>query len=179
MKFEDLMSTIVNSDPERWNQISDGPLYKDQFISSTSAKGNELMTDAHTNVAVYKDDLDISIAWGLDAHDSWFDKEKTVLTFDLNKRFADQKVHTIIVDVFWRGSLVEREYVLAVDGYRAYLPLPTGKKVAGDGAESATYKDVFNASEIPFARFMHNLVHHVGMTFDEYMSQAGLEIVDN
>ncbi|ABH00226.1 MULTISPECIES: hypothetical protein [Rhodococcus] len=73
MKLDELRKMIRETTTEDWNHIhcwggGAGPSYRDRTVTAlvgkTDAIENEV--ESHGNVAILRDDLDISIAWGLD-----------------------------------------------------------------------------------------------------------------
>lgn len=125
MRLDELQTTIANSHPDEWQRINSiGPTYRDRFSSWSSPANNTsgIEHDAHREVAVYRPDIDLTIAYGMSEglHDH-------NLKFAWSENFADSKVHEIsIVDIFWRGSLVDRLNYVYVDGGRAILPIGGG-----------------------------------------------------
>ena len=107
MRLDELQTTIANSHPDEWQRIkSTGPTYRDRFSSRSSPANNTsgIDHDSHVEVAVYRPDIDLTIAYGMSEglHDH-------NLKFAWSENFADSKVREIsIVDIFWRGSLVDR-----------------------------------------------------------------------
>lgn len=87
----------------------------ERFEAGVSGGSRWLDVESHTYLAVYKDEVDLRLAWGMTA-----DKE---LTFD-GWDFPDRSIERQHVDGFWRGSLITRWPVLSVDGYRCFLPSP-------------------------------------------------------
>lgn len=126
MDYEELRKTISESDASEWHWINrQGPTYRNRF-SSWSSPANDtsgIDTDSHSSVAVYKPDIDLTIAYGM--RESLHHNEK--LNFEWSEAFADSKISEIsIADVFWRGSLVDRVNFVYVDGGRCILPLGEG-----------------------------------------------------
>jgi hypothetical protein len=117
-----------------------------------------LETESHHYLAVYETDVDLRLAWGLLIDDD--------LVYD-GWVFPNRAISRVLVDAFWRGSLVARWSVLDVDGHRCYLP--EVRRGDGDaGGWTAT------ADEIALARLLHEVVRQSGSEFDNYLGRANI-----
>ena len=164
MDFAQLRETITTSDPSEWHRITNqGPTYRDRFSSwSSPANGTSgIDVDNHSYVAVYKPDIDLTIAYGMS--ESSRDQE---LSFKWSDAFPDKKIHEIsIADVFWRGSLVDRVNFVHVDGGRCILPL-------GDGHQGLR----ITRYDYAVARLLDEL--EGGNRFEEYYGRVAFEVTD-
>lgn len=65
---QDVLNTITRSMPTEWHVVTNGglgPAYHDRFGRVTDGDGtNWLDHDAHYGQAVYRDDVQLTIAWG-------------------------------------------------------------------------------------------------------------------
>lgn len=113
MHLNDLRDTIINSRPDDWTAVSDGPLYLGRISPSYGAGGASIVVDSHYRLAIYNEDVDLRLAWGLVA--------ATGLSYP-NLKWPDPTINRIYVDAFWGGALVARWTLLDVDGHRCYLP---------------------------------------------------------
>jgi hypothetical protein len=127
LNFNELRRTIINSDSSEWHRILRlGPTYRDRFgsWSSPSEGTSGIDTDSHSIVVVYKPDIDLTIAYGMSES---MHSSRDELTFKWSEAFPDKSIREIsLVDVFWRGSLVDRVNYAYVDGARGILPLGEG-----------------------------------------------------
>jgi hypothetical protein len=128
--LDEVRQQIVDSGVDDWNVIvcwgaNSGPSYLDQLSIWKGGGGDRwgLEVNSHTIRGVYKPDVALGIACGLDFMPN-SDGEAEKLSFDWAQRFADKTVTGSWVDVFWDGSLVDRELVYNADGGRALLPAP-------------------------------------------------------
>jgi hypothetical protein len=131
------------------------------IIESTADNWNVVAVDErddHQRIAVYKADLSVAIAWGLqhlaDFQEGW------VAEFD------DPHASSEFVDVLYNGVPVDRELRVIVDGGRAGLPVPK----PGDDARSVE-------------RWPYELLRVVqemsgGWDYDDYVRRARLTVVD-
>lgn len=81
MRLDELMNTIVRSDPSDWNHIAcwgagSSPSYRDKFSFYEIYGGtkNVLHHEAHSSVAVYRPNVSITIAFGLRINDDFKEK---------------------------------------------------------------------------------------------------------
>jgi hypothetical protein len=121
-----------SSTREDWNKITCwghgcGPSYRYGMGSERTRDGGiETEVRAHANIAVLIDDVDISIAWGYDPDESLSSDRGPELDFsDFLPSLPDKTVHRMYADVFYSGSLVDRELLVVADGGRYYVPIPT------------------------------------------------------
>jgi hypothetical protein len=125
MTFDELRALIANSRPADWHRIkSAGPTYRDRFGSWSSPANNTsgVDHDSHGELAVYRPDIDLTIAYGMP--ESQHDRD---LKFEWSENFPDSKIREIsLADIFWRGSLVDRVNSVYVDGGRGIVPIGGG-----------------------------------------------------
>lgn len=163
MTFDELRETILSSQPSDWRRIAKlGPTYRDRFGAWTGPDDRSgIDHDSHPEVAVYRPDIDLTIAYGMP--ESQHDRN---LAFGWSKSFPDSEIRAIsIVDFFWRGSLVDRVNYVYVDGARAVLPLGNGHQ----GLEITRY-------ELAVARLLDRLSDR--SDFDRYFGQVPYELQD-
>lgn len=128
MTLTDLIDAFVSSSKNDWQQIStwgygSGPSYKDQFQFSEIDNGNDnvLHHKEHSNVASFKPNLSITIAWGLMMGD---ENDVVNRTWARNNANPDPgKGHYL--DFFYNNALVLRTSYCSVDGGRCKIPFPT------------------------------------------------------
>jgi hypothetical protein len=118
MTLDELLETVARSNRSDWRMEScwgarSGPSYRDHFSEGLDG---EVVVDSHSNIAAYKPDLSITIAWGLDCSDN-FGEEWT-------KNFTTPEASSSYLDFFYNNALVFRDVFVTVDGARARLPVP-------------------------------------------------------
>lgn len=125
MTFDELRTLIANSHARDWQRIKQtGPTYRDRFGAwSSPADGTSgLDHDTHAELAVYRPDIDLTIAYGMPQS-----QHGHSLTFKWSEAFPDSEIREIsIADIFWRGSLVDRVNYVYVDGGRGIVPIGGG-----------------------------------------------------
>lgn len=122
MNLRDLMKTIVESDETDWHKINcwgagSGPSYKHRLEVSTGPGDRwDLDVPSHGEIAVFKPDVSITMAWGFPSNDDYQE--------EWTQSFPDEKAKSDLVDIFYNNALVFRDRYVVVDGGRAYLPIP-------------------------------------------------------
>lgn len=164
MTLDELQTLIADSTPRDWSRIKKlGPTYRDRFGSwSSPAHGTSGVThDSHTEVAVYRPDIDLTVAYGMP--ESQHDRD---LSFEWSKNFPDSQIREIsIADFFWRGSLVDRVNFVYVDGGRGIVPLGAGHQ----GLRITQY-------DLAVARLLSGITDY--QEFDRYYSSVPYELQD-
>lgn len=183
MKLADIWDTITRSTRADWNHIPcwgamSGPSFHDSFETTSSSRGLETGVESHGNVAIYREDVNLSIAWGIDVDDRFWRTHKTKLNYDFQKNFMNDDVTRCFADVFWAGSLVDREILVAVDSGRTLLPAPRGYLVSGESHEdTAVWGDKVTSREVAFARLVDSL-EGGGGEFSSNLRRAGFAVID-
>ncbi|WP_125079865.1 hypothetical protein [Mycobacterium sp. P7213] len=164
MNFDELRALVANSGPADWQRVrSAGPTYRDRFGSWSSPANNTsgIDHDSHAELAVYRPDIDVTIAYGMP--ESRYDRD---LTFRWSEAFADSQIREIsLADIFWRGSVVDRINYVYVDGGRGIVPLGGGHQ----GLEITQY-------ELAVVRLISGISDY--RQFDRYYSAVPFELQD-
>lgn len=165
MDLNELRATISDSDASEWHRIvRQGPTYRDRFGSWTGPGDSwGIETDSHGEVAVYKPDIDLTIAYGMadSQHAS-----PGGLSFKWSESFPDKEIREIsLADVFWHGSLVDRVNYVYADGGQVVLPLGAGHQ----GLRVTRY-------DYSVARLLDELSGRG--EFERYYNQVPYELVD-
>ena len=162
MTLDELRTLVSGSASHDWSRIlKSGPTYRDRFggWSNPYDGTSGLDHDAHPELAVYRPDIDLTIAYGMT--ESQHDRD---LTFQWSQRFPDSEIRQIsLVDFFWRGSLVDRLNYVYVDGARGILPLGGGHQ----GLAITQY-------ELAVARLLSDISGY--REFDRYYSPVPFEL---
>lgn len=149
MNYHELMDRVTQATAEHWVGVD---------IDATA--------DGHESLAVLKEDVAISVAWGAPhmQGESW-DHEPW------SHVFPDRKVRGYYADVRWHGQPLYRALVLSVDGGRAYLPAgrPVTEPDKGIVGMRAT------VVEAALARLVDELSHGHS-EFDSYLRQANISV---
>lgn len=171
MTRDELLKMIKTSSPRQWRQITEGPTYRGFFVESGAygePAGVRYLEHPHT--AVFEDDVDLTVAWGLDPTSAI---DSGTLDFGFPNNFPDPDASEDLADFFYRGALIHRERLLSVDGNRALLPICMQRASRADKKKL----EFFTTSESrDVARLVHSFTHPAD--FDEYLSRAGILIED-
>lgn len=173
MNLQEMINKIL-SDPIRdWNVIvcwgaGSGPSYHNKFtvwsggFDDSDAQNIEI--DSHSHVVSLKSDLSIGMEWGITHNDNFVE--------EWANKFPDKKATSHFIDFFYNGMLVHRDVYVSVDGGRCEIPLPE-VEYNGDGS----------IKKLTITRNEYNLFEHINKLFatsyfDQYISNAGIEIID-
>ena len=171
MRYDEVRKLITGSSPDDWAVIEgEGNIYLHQLEEVSSGGQRWLEAESHAHLALYKDDIDLRLAWGM--------THTTGLAFE-GWDFPDRSINRLLVDGFWRGSFVTRWPVLTVDGDRCYLPYPL-PAVAAAGAAAGQHfvtGSRVKASEVALARLLQQLAGREDREFDVYLRRTGAVIV--
>ncbi|MER0429890.1 hypothetical protein [Streptomyces microflavus] len=178
MRLADIRTIIEQSTSADWHHIAcwgsgAEPSFHDKWERRGTLGGDELGKwaldlDSHGNTLVNRENVALTIAWGITA--------KKGMTPEWNTFTDDGPVDYQLGDIFWNGVLVDRYYLVAVDGGRAILPLPRPIYERREGKVAVAHCEVARFHRA-FARLVHNA--EPGEDFEEYYSKAGFVTVDN
>lgn len=115
MELHELRQAIIDSEASHWHSVTVGPYFTD------APDIDEDTVEQHDELLVLKSNIDITIQHGLRARGQDHVTKTTQLWEEAF--FADPSARVYFVDVFYRGSLVDRDSVVSVDGGRALIPL--------------------------------------------------------
>lgn len=164
MRLDELRTLVSESTERDWYRIEKaGPTYRDRFESWSSPADNTsgVEHDSQTEVAVYRPDVDLTIAYGM--IENRHDRDPA---FGWADSFPDSSIREIqLIDFFWRGSLVDRLNYVYVDGARGILPLGGGHQ----GLLVTRY-------EVTVARLLSDIGNHT--EFDRYYGLVPFELRD-
>jgi hypothetical protein len=172
MTFEEVIETITTSEPDEWWSeacwgANSGPSYhyQPEFWELIDGDTNVLKVNAHSNVAAYKLDVSITMAWGLKLLDNF--KEEWA------NKFPDPSASSRYLDIFYNNALIFREVYVTVDCGRAKLPLPDRKW--------DEKKEKIVALNVPTRRCrlikLVDSLEYISQ-FDDYFKRAGFTVVD-
>lgn len=179
MRLEDIHNTIEHSTSADWNRIGcwgggSGPSFHNKWERWGTLGGEglddkwTLTHEEHGNILVYREDVALTIAWGIVT-----DKG---MTPDWNTFADDSPLEYQVGDIFWNGNLVDRHYLTAVDGGRVILPLPMPVFERPDGKSALARYEVTRFHRA-FARLIDRA--EPSEDFDRYYTDAGFVTVDN
>ena len=164
MTLHELLNIIASSKPEDWNYFpcwgaNSGPSYHNRFTSYNKREDQShvLLTASQSEVASYKPDVSITIAWGLTADDD--------LQMAWANKLADPKATSHLVDVFYNNALVYRDYYVRIGHETPYLPMTRTQddlRVAQGYYSFIKIVSSFHSSE-----------------FEKYFHLAGLKLTDD
>lgn len=170
MKLDEIRKTVTTSAAADWETLGHGPTYLTWPMDSSSGDAHWTEHAEPAHLAVYKADVSLRIAWGVEVDDD--------LKFE-GITFPDKAISRFTADAFWKGSLVARWYMLLVDGGRCYLPDVKGSLAdTGDGPlDREIVGWTATASDTALAKLLNDLVSRADGEFDSYLKRSGIEVV--
>jgi hypothetical protein len=183
VKFNDLRGVVQGSVANDWHKIdSVGPTYRERWHTWTGYSDGEatngLSVDSHYAHAVYKHDVNLSLTWGMDrSWDPMSGRPDRDDSFDWSKGNPDPSVGVFFADIFWGGTLVDREFLIHVDGGRGVVPLGTTRRKPGASFTGRSPSDFYESCtmwERDFAELIDTL--DGGSEFDRYFGVTGYVI---
>ena len=124
----------------------------EEILSSTSS--SDWVIEEELGAYTYKQDVLLRIQkHPIDYHTDKFSGEEWATTMH-----ADSEAYRVVYDVFYGESFIETKQFVAVDGCRAFLPMPTF------GTKVIPYRDYL------FAKIV------APDTLDEYINRSGLTV---
>lgn len=155
MRVYDVRNLIDQSVVDDWEYVqTETTIFRQQVVTSGgSGEGTQIETREHYSIAVYQEDVSLTLAWGLDYRggESWEESA-------WKHAFPDPKVYGYFADVQWNGVVIERHLLLSVDGGRYVLPSGRPQTKQSVGADWPTLIG-YTASphEAHVARLVHSL----------------------
>jgi hypothetical protein len=150
-----LKSTVLQSNN------SAAPSVPEIINTVTSSNGSDWTYFENRSLYVYNDNPDITILHQENTesekefHESW------------TRNFPDPVAYRAIHQIFYRTTIVAEEFLVAVDGYRMYIPLP---KTAMDLKISM--------KQYKFGKLINHFIP-LGERYDEYLRRAGITTSNN
>ncbi|WP_330444195.1 hypothetical protein [Flavobacterium sp. C4GT6] len=168
MTLNELIELFITSDKSDWNQIStwgygSGPSYKNQFEFSeiNNNEENVLTHKEHSNVASFKKNLSITIAWGLKSGDEDSVIDRPWATNNPNPSPGIPKY----LDFFYNNALVLRVSYCVIDGGRCQLPFPDYDMEQNITVPRKYYEVIKKLNQLTNTSF-----------FDSYFTSSGITI---
>ena len=168
MNLRELRSVLTRSDPSEWSKVdSDGPLYRNGFVVS-GLRDDGRITDVywHHSAAVYREDIDLTIQWGMDMDPT---RDRDDWHFIWQEKLISKRVSPYRVDAFWRGVLVDRYALISVDNGHGLVPFPHTS-----GSEPDWY-DAVTEREVAVARLVEGL-DGVRLGVDRWVAQLDFKV---
>jgi hypothetical protein len=172
MTFDEVIEGIAVSESNEWWSepcwgSNSGPSYhyQPEFWELIDGDTNVLKVNSHSNVASFKPDVSITMAWGLECLDNFVE--------EWANKFPDPSASSRYLDIFYNNALIFRDVYVTVDGGRAKLPLPDRKWDKNE--------EKIVALNVPRRRYqLIKLVDSLEYVsrFDDYFQRAGFTVVE-
>jgi hypothetical protein len=174
VQLDDVRTILTSTDASAWHQPGGFPTYHDWI----SPLVDNQPVGVHTHYAVYRPDVRLTAAWGMDVPGDNNPHDPAAAPW---ASFTGPRVGSVLVDVFYCGGLVERLVGAEVDDGRALLPYPRSHALA----EYSDYLDrdkptpplgwSVTAYQRDAVRLFHELQHGPG-TYDDYIRRSGFVV---
>ncbi|KQM57416.1 hypothetical protein [Agreia sp. Leaf210] len=173
MYLTELRGLIANTPSTDW-LVVDGPLFHEATSVKPSNMTGHPIVDRPASRAVLVSDIDVALEWGLQARVG--EHAKNAREWIRDAGFSTKAVLPIYVDVFFRGSLVDRVTAIWVDNLAALLPAPHLKP-----QDAVTDLGFTNVAAWRVGRWNHALCRLVdaleeGTSFDEHIAATGFVV---
>ena len=173
MRLDELDEIFESTGSDHWSKMGPPTFLFSYVVSGLDDDARITAVEYHEQIAVLRADVDVRIAWGYDPDFGERDR-----VFFPEHTFPDPGIRVELGDVFYRGSLVDRYWLIAVDGGRAVLPMPHARLKAGvsrdGGLKPDDYEWYASSRDLAFARLVDDL--SANREFDEYVRRAGLVV---
>jgi hypothetical protein len=155
VRYEEVLNLIAESVATDWNKITAWGGGGPSFLYGFPDENGEWTS--HEEVAAYKPDLSIGLAWGIVSNDDFKEPWANLHT--------DPHATSEFVDIFYNRMLVYRDIRVIVDGGRVGLPIP----------ERVGERRVISTWQYRFFGLIQELVGGGG-DFATYVRSSGFEV---
>lgn len=172
MNLDQIHDILGQADPNAWHRRWEGgPSFHYELSAWQGHNERWVEVEQHRLWAVYRGDVNLTLAWGLDPDGS----RGGDLHFDWAANFIDSKVSAFYADVFWAGALIDRFRVYYIDG--GHFLAPHHHAVArNEHGEVTAWESRITTWEVEFGELLSLLER--GSSSYEYISRAGLKVVE-
>lgn len=167
MTLRELHDLLAASSPSHWRTLPLGPGWPGGVGPTPVPTGDPADGAAgHTHRAVLRADVDLVLTWGLrESSRDYFEPWLGNLG-----RMTEVRADRIVLDVLWRGSLVDRLLGLAFAEW--LLPFPRSRQPRVKGLPDR----YFARDEAAPWRLVHDLSFPDGIAFDRVVHRSGLRV---
>lgn len=173
MTLQEYGEIISNSKKEDWNIITcwgagAGPSYQNSFsVWTQGGEFSNIDIDSHSMIGVYKPNIDITIAWGLESNSEFIS--------EWANKFDDSHATSSFIDFFLRGHMIFRDILVTVDGGRVHIPIPLLRRIE-DTESKEKFRRIVPGNKYEFFKILNSL--ESSFDYEETFRRTGLEIVD-
>ncbi|MEU0236766.1 hypothetical protein ABZ234_03680 [Nocardiopsis sp. NPDC006198] len=174
MKLSEVHEAITKSRPHDWKHIplwasNTGTGFHHTLETRGNGEGQTLSIDRHTHQMVFRDDVSLTIGWGI--------KDSDDLVPDFLEKFSMvDKARSFFADVFWNNALIHREGVYAFKSLE-HVFLPTGEPVYSD--DDSDDAEVVRYEVTPFQVSLVRVLHSAELrNFDDHFARSEFVVVD-
>jgi hypothetical protein len=170
----EMRSIIRASTVDHWEVTLIGPTYLNAFGTVSDQSGTWLEHKEHVHRAVYRPDVSLGLAWGMDVY-----SDDLPIHAPWSDRFSDPTIHLQYIDVLWNGMLIDRREIAKVDGHRGTLPHARPMVVDTGQDWPEAIGETSNPYDVQLARLTHVLGGGSLEEFESHFRRSGIvEIPD-
>lgn len=178
MTLDEILKTVCNSSPDAWETIDVQTIhawsFSQSFPEGPTKPVSELQPKTHGTRAIYKGDIDISLAWGAEHRD-----EYAAPWMPGGSPYPDKSVSSIFVELRYRGEVVQYWIMIFLDGFRILIPTPDMVPGSWDD-EKRTARWYVSRSDLQLGRLLAALIvsgdTKAGDSTEEALKRTGVEI---
>lgn len=167
--LRELRELVAATTPAHWRTLPLGPGWPGGSVATSGPADADDPSDGtagHTHRAVLRADVDLVVTWGLrESSRDYFEPWLGNLG-----RMTEVRADRIVLDVLWRGSVVDRLLGLAFAGW--LLPFPRSRQPRVKGLPDR----YFARDEAAAWRLVHDLSFPEGIAFDRVVHRSGLRV---
>lgn len=175
MKLIEVHQILAESQPHDWSHIplwaaNTGAGFHQVWDKSEGADGWELHFDRHTNQLVYKEDVSLTIGWGIEYR-------RGMTPQFMTKYPSAEEAEVFFADVFWNNALIHRHPLYSFKSFeQVYLPGPKAVYERDEyGKPLAVERYEVSAAQVGLARLVHSAEHE---GFDELFARSGFVVAE-
>jgi hypothetical protein len=169
VKLDEIRALFEQTDTSAWHVI-EPPTFHTVLGEIRTNDAQELSIRYHSSAAVYREDVALTLEWGLDRHADQTYTPDYLAEFPLEK-----SIRRTCADVFWNGAVVDRVSLDILENAYLPTPLPHYRHIEDAALTAELEKYTVAAYEVGLARLVHNL-EKLFDDFDETLSRAGFEV---
>ena len=179
MTLDEIRSIVAHTTAAHWHVLSeDAPTYLNRFGEVRGADEHWLQHAEHEARAVLRRDLDVGLAWGMEARSNGAES----LEPDWTSTTLARRATASVVEVLLRGQPVDREVYAVIDNAHGLVPWPRARFAQGaDVADADAKPEALEVSR--WQRDVVVLLRDLGAAIgagsvEDYMRRCSITVVD-
>lgn len=178
MTLAEILDIAREASPDAWEIVAAQTIYSwahgEKRIEGIEGLVPYVELTGHHTLAIYKGDIDISLAWGATHRDDygapWMPKSL----------FPDPSISSIYIDLRYRGQVVQNWIMIYLDGSRILIPRPDLVPGTGEDEDGKPMRWYVMRRSMEYARRFAALVvsgdTKAGDRTEAALTRIGIEI---